>query len=238
MTTKPLPAPYRYAVYFAPPPQSAWWQAGSQWLGRCAAGNAVLAMPAIMGISESEWQSARAAPRRYGWHATLKAPFILAPDTSVNFLTSTLSTLARSMQAFELPAMQVVLMDDFLALVPQVESEKANAVAARCVVELQSLAAQLSESELKRRRQAGLSAAQDAMLLRWGYPFVLDHYRLHFSLTGSLKNFNQFQIDSLLAAAQDFFAVLTPCRLESLALFVEPSPGADFMLQEHFGFSA
>ena len=137
-----------------------------------------------------------------------------------------------------MPAMQVVLMDDFLALVPQVESEKANAVAARCVVELQSLAAQLSESELKRRRQAGLSAEQDAMLLRWGYPFVLNHYRLHFSLTGSLKNFSQYQIDSLLAAAQDFFAVLPPCRLESLALFVEPSPGADFMLQEHFGFSA
>jgi len=85
--------------------------------------------------------------------------------------------------------------------VPQVECEKANAVAARCVRDLQSLAAQLSASELKRRRQAGLSAQQDAMLLRWGYPFVLDHYRLHFSLTGSLKNFNQFQIDSLLAGA-------------------------------------
>jgi hypothetical protein len=234
MTTKPLPAPYRYSVYFAPPPQSAWWQAGSQWLGRCAAGNAVLAMPAIKGMSEDEWQSARAAPRRYGWHATLKAPFILAPDTSVNLLATTLSTLAQSMQAFDMPLMQVVLMDDFLALVPQVESEKANTVAARCVVELQSLAATLSESELKRRRQAGLSAEQDAMLLRWGYPFVLEHYRLHFSLTGSLKNFSQHQIENLLAAAQDWFAVLPPCRLDSLALFVEPSPGADFMLQEHF----
>jgi len=138
------------------------------------------------------------------------------------------------MQAFDMPLMQVVLMDDFLALVPQVESEKANTVAARCVVELQSLAATLSESELKRRRQAGLSAEQDAMLLRWGYPFVLEHYRLHFSLTGSLKNFSQYQIESLLAAAQDWFAVLPPCRLDSLALFVEPSPGADFMLQEHF----
>ena len=234
MTTKSLPAPYRYAVYFAPPPQSAWWQAGSQWLGRCAAGSAVLAMPAINGISEDEWQSARAAPRRYGWHATLKAPFTLAPDTSVNLLTTTLSTLAKSIQAFHMPPMQVVQIDDFLALVPQHESEKANTVAARCVVELQSLAATLSESELKRRRQAGLSAEQDAMLLRWGYPFVLEHYRLHFSLTGSLKNFSQYQIESLLAAAQDWFAVLPPCRLDSLALFVEPSPGADFMLQEHF----
>ena len=175
MTTKHLPAPYRYAVYFAPSPQSAWWQAGSQWLGRCAAGSAVLAIPAIKGISESEWQSARAAPRRYGWHATLKAPFTLAPDTSMNFLATKLSALAQSMQAFDMPPMHVMLMDDFLALVPQVESEKANAVAARCVVELQSLAAQLSESELKRRRQAGISAEQDAMLLRWGYPFVLDH---------------------------------------------------------------
>lgn len=234
MTTKPLPVPFRYAVYFAPAPQSAWWQAGSQWLGRCAAGNAVLAMPAVKGISEDEWQSARAAPRRYGWHATLKAPFKLAQDTSVNLLATTLSTLAQSMQAFDMSPMQVVLMDDFLALVPQVESEKANTVAAKCVIELQSLAAKLSESELKRRRQAGLSAEQDAMLLRWGYPFVLEHYRLHFSLTGSLKNFSQHQIESLLAAAQDWFALLPTCRFDSLALFVEPAPGADFMLQEHF----
>ena len=234
MTTKPLPVPYRYAVYFAPEPQNAWWQAGSQWLGRCAAGSAVLAMPAINGISEDDWQSARAAPRRYGWHATLKAPFKLAPETSVNLLTTTLSTLAKNIQAFDMPPMQVVQIDDFLALIPQHECEKANTVAARCVVELQSLAATLSESELKRRRQAGLSAEQDAMLLRWGYPFVLEHYRLHFSLTGSLKNFSQYQITSLLAAAQDWFALLPPCRLDSLALFVEPSPGADFMLQEHF----
>jgi hypothetical protein len=49
-----------------------------------------------------------------------------------------------------------------------------------------------------------------------------------------LKNFSQYQIENLLAAAQDWFAVLPPCRLDSLALFVEPSPGADFMLQEHF----
>ncbi len=238
MTTDALPEPYRYAVYFAPAPQSPWWLAGSQWLGRCAAEHAVSAMPAIKGISDEDLRQVTAAPRRYGWHATLKAPFALAPNTAVQQIAAALGSIAKSVRAFTMPPLEVTLLDDFLAIVPRPESEEANTVAARCVMELHPLTAALSESELQRRRHATLSSEQDAMLLRWGYPFVLDHYRLHFSLTGSLKAMSPQQVKSLLMAAQDWFAPLPPCRFESLALFVEPSLGADFVLQKHFGLAA
>ena len=241
MMTNPQITPnsaYRYAVYFAPPPDSPWWQAGSQWLGRCAAGHVLKPLPAINGISDEAFRQVTAAPRRYGWHATLKAPFTLDPGADASQLREALTKIAASSSAFEMPPLKVALLDDFLAIVPQTRSAAADAVAARCVTELQPLAAPLSAPELQRRRQAPLSPAQDALLVRWGYPFVLDEFQLHCSLTGSLQHLNSQQVQNLQQAAQDWFANLLPCRFETLALFVEPTPGADFVLQEHFRFSA
>jgi hypothetical protein len=195
-------------------------------------------MPAVNGISDEAFRQVTAAPRRYGWHATLKAPFTLAPGTDLGQLRAALKTIAASSSAFEMPPLKVALLDDFLAIVPQSRSAEADAVAARCVMELHTLAAPLSATELQRRRQAPLLPAQDAHLERWGYPFVLDEFQLHCSLTGSLKKFSPEQVERLQQGAQDWFANLPPCRFESLALFAEPTQGADFVLQEHFRFAA
>jgi len=238
MMTKALISPYRYAVYFAPPTDNPWWQVGSQWLGRCAAGGALKLMPALSGISDEAFRQVTAAPRRYGFHATLKAPFTLASGTDFGQLEKALKTIAACTHRFEMPMLKVALLDDFLALVPQPLSAAANAVADRCVIELQPLAAPLSATELQRRRQSPLTPSQDALMLRWGYPFVLDEFQLHCSLTGSLKHLNPQQVLNLQQAAQDWFANLPPCRFETLALFVEPTPGADFVLQAHFRLAA
>ena len=195
-------------------------------------------MPAINGISDEALRQVTAAPRRYGWHATLKAPFTLAVGTDADQLQAALRTIAASARPFDMPPMKVALLDDFLAIVPQPSSDAANALAARCVMELQPLAAPLSATELQRRRQAPLSPAQDALLERWGYPFVLDQFQLHCSLTGSLQHMNSQQVQNLQSAAEDWFANLPPCRFETLALFAEPTPGADFVLQEHFRLAA
>jgi hypothetical protein len=195
-------------------------------------------MPAINGISDEALRQVTAAPRRYGWHATLKAPFTLAAGTDADQLQAALRTIAASTRPFDMPPMKVALLDDFLAIVPQPSSDAANALAARCVMELQPLAAPLSATELQRRRQAPLSPAQDALLERWGYPFVLDQFQLHCSLTGSLQHMNSQQVQNLQRAAEDWFANLPPCRFETLALFAEPTPGADFVLQEHFRLAA
>jgi hypothetical protein len=146
--------------------------------------------------------------------------------------------IAASSRTFAMPLLKVTLLDDFLAIVPQTTSEAANALAARCVMELQPLAAPLSATELQRRRQAPLSPAQDALLERWGYPFVLDEFQLHCSLTGSLKHMNSQQVQHLQQAAQEWFGKLPPCRFESLALFAEPTQDADFVLHEHFRLAA
>lgn len=238
---RPPIAAQRYAVYFAPRPDSLAWRNGSRWLGRCAALGQTMPQPAIDGVAPEEFQRLTAAPRRYGWHATLKAPFALAPGVDEAALRQALRTLARSLQAFEMPPLQVARIDDFLALVPM-PSDPATArlqeVAAACVQQLQPLAAPLSASELARRRAAGLTPRQDELLQRWGYPFVLESFRFHLSLTGGLAQAAPATVARTHAAAQAFFADPQAIAFDSLALFAEPAPGADFVLLDHMEMHA
>jgi len=223
--------PHRVAVYFAPAPESPWWQAGSRWLGRCAATAAALPQTAIEGIDAETFARLTAAPRRYGWHATLKAPFRLAPDNNdaLASLRAALQGICSRQRAFELP-LRVACMGDFLALRPLQTPPELERLEADCVQSLQPLAAQLGAGELARRRRAGLSAAQDALLQAWGYPWVLQEFRFHFSLTGPLNGLAPVQREALLVAAARQFHRLPACPIDRLSLFAEPLAGADFEL--------
>lgn len=234
-------AAHRYAVYFAPHPGTLAWLAGSHWLGRCAALLRPLPQLDIHGVAKEELERLTAAPRRYGWHATLKAPFALAPGVDWLTLQHAVQTLADSLRPFSMPPLQVQRIDDFLALVPT-RSHPANAeiqaAAAACVKQLQPLAAPLSAADLARRRAAGLTPRQDELLQQWGYPFVLEEFRFHMSLTGSLAGEREDTVELVLDAAEQFFADLPPLRFNSLALFAEPAPGADFVLLDHLELGA
>ena len=69
--------------------------------------------------------------------------------------------------------------------------------------------------------------------MRWGYPFVMEYFRFHCSLTGSLQGVTAQQVHALQQAAQAWFGALPRCRFDSLALFAEPAPGAAVVLVEH-----
>ena len=225
---------HRHAVYFAHRPNSAWWEAGCAWLGRDAASGAALPQPPVPGLAAAEQQALTAAPRRYGWHATLKAPFALTAGAAPATLRERTRLLCGTLAPFTLPPLQVALVDDdFLALVPEGDTAAIDALARACVTGLHDLAAPLPTAELQRRRAAGLSPEEDALLLRWGYPFVLERFRFHLSLTGSLRQADTATVSALRRAAERWFADLPPTRVNAVALFSEPAPGADFALVEH-----
>ncbi|MCW5258101.1 DUF1045 domain-containing protein [Verminephrobacter aporrectodeae subsp. tuberculatae] len=224
---------HRYAVYFAPRPGSPGWLAGSRWLGRCAATRQAMPQPEIDGVAAADLHRLTAAPRRYGWHATLKAPFALAPGIDRAALHQAVQALARSLRPFDLPPLEVARMDDFLALLPMPvppANAAIDALAAACVTQLQPLAAPLSDADLARRRRAALTPRQDELLQRWGYPFVLGEFRFHLSLTGSLRQADRQTQALLQDAARAFFRKLPAQPFDGLALFAEPAPGADFVL--------
>ena len=234
---QPLKKPYRYAIYFAPRLDSVWWNAGSEWLGRCSFREEAINQCYPPSIAPEKFLQLTASPRRYGWHATMKAPFVLRGDADFNQLKNKLSLICEQFKAFELPKLHVTRLDDFLALTPVGDTTEISRVERACVTELHELAAPLPPDELLRRRTAGLSLAKDSMLLRWGYPHVLDYFRFHMSLTGPLRDCSELQIQSLINFASEKFDALPNCQFESLAIFAEPERGADFVLIEHCMFS-
>ena len=58
------------------------------------------------------------------------------------------------------------------------------------------------------------------------------------SLTGPLSGVHADTQTLVHDAAEQFFADLPPLRFNSLALFAEPTPGADFVLLDHLEMGA
>lgn len=220
--------PFRYAVYFCPDPDSDWGKAGAQWLGRCAVTGKQSPQIQLPGMDNELFSSLTSDPKRYGWHATLKAPFKLAPEYEVGDLLLKLHQLAKTIKPFDLPMLEVSKAGGFLSLRPNEDSEQLNAVAAMCVKDLHSFALPLTLEELNRRRDSNLTPEQDKLLVAWGYPWVLDQYRFHFSLTGPLNSVEFKTQKELVQAAQQHFEKLGICRFDRIALLVEPEAGKDF----------
>ena len=223
----------RYAIYFAPPADSALHRIGSGWLGYDAATGEDLPPDLPTEIAREDWQTATEEPRRYGLHATLKPPFRLAPGTTEAALIAKLSVFATGRPPFVLPALGLVRIGRFLALVPGNDCAELSALAGDCVTMFDEFRAPPSEADLVRRRAAGLTPGQEEMLGRWGYPYVLDEFRFHMTLTGPLDD----------TAASRFSAELTsrlapvlakPLRIDALSLFVQPSKESRFRILRRF----
>jgi hypothetical protein len=127
-------------------------------------------------------------------------------------------------------------MGDFLALVPSQPSAELQKLAAHCVEALHPLALPLSESELQRRTGAGLTARQTELLQQWAYPFVMDQFQFHMTLSGSLKNIDPSLKLDLKAAAQEWFAPLLGDGLEidAVSWFSQAQKNGNFQWVERF----
>ena len=163
---------HRVAVYWAPAPDSPWWQAGSQWLGRCAATALPLPQPVVEGVEALEFARLTAAPRRYGWHATLKAPFGLASGHDLAALLVALQRMAGRHRAFDLGPLQVCELDGFLALRPLHTPPELLQLEADCVQSLQPLAAGLPPRRVGRGRPVNRHPVQGCKVRIHGHSWA------------------------------------------------------------------
>jgi len=223
----------RYAVYFAPAESSSLWQAGCRWLGRDARTGAQVVQPVVDGWSAAEIERLTASPRMYGFHATLKPPFLLAEGCTMRQLVAAVESLAARTRIFVLPPLELGSLDGFLALQPQRADAPLRALADACVTELDHFRAAASAEELAQRRSAGLSARQEQLLTQFGYPFVLDQFRFHMTLTERLPPAQSLRLQPWLA---DYLAaaLALPVRCDDLCLFVQQRRGDAFVLQQRF----
>src|SRR5262249_14198568 len=81
----------RYAIYFVPPADSALYRFGAGFLGYDCYTGERLRQPHDTALTASEWAQLTREPRRYGFHATLKAPFRLVPPFPEMDLTAGIS---------------------------------------------------------------------------------------------------------------------------------------------------
>ena len=198
----------RFAIYYAPPKGSALGMRAESWL------------------AQEDLLPRTVSARRYGFHATLKAPMRLAAGAGERTLIERVDALAGTLHPVPLGPLAAVYIDGFVALTPPQPPVLADHLAARCVTELDDLRAPLDEDELARRRPERLDARQRELLELWGYPHVLERFRLHMTLTGPIAPaVAQHVIGHLRPAVARLHEQQQP-MLDRLCVFHEPQPGS------------
>jgi ribose 1,5-bisphosphokinase len=222
----------RFAIYFSPPAHAEFAKLADGWLGRAPAPPALTDTLRSANILADSLHALTQHPRRYGFHATLKPPFQLKAATNVEQLLACVEQFAKTQASFLLPPLNVALLKDFLALVPSETSHSINAIASRCVTEFEVYRQPLTPRQIAQRRQQNLSPRQDALLLQWGYPHVLDCYEFHLTLTDSLASLNASFSSRIRTAAEQLFSdrLTSQVTFDAISVFEEPQPGADFRL--------
>lgn len=215
----------RYAIYFSPQRHSPWWQFGAHWLGRDECNGAPLAQPELSQLTVTELHAITAEPRRYGFHATLKAPFRLRGEHKVASMMAQMRALAANLKPLPLGPLQVVTLGNFVALVPVAAPDELSTLAAQCVTALDALRAPLSAAELARRLGAQLDAREQELLQLYGYPYVLERFRFHFSLSGPLAAADAQRVMQAVLEPLKQLNATAPLLLDRLCLFVETVPG-------------
>ncbi|MDA7966295.1 DUF1045 domain-containing protein [Ruegeria sp.] len=219
----------RYAIYFAPSRQASWADFATRWLGWDAEAGEAVVHPVLGGIDVA---SVTEAPRKYGLHATLKPPFRLREGQSVEALQTACAQLAASGSPITLQGLAVTRLGRFLALCPQGDTHALNALAAACVVDLDNFRAPVTEAEIARRRGPHMTPEQDTNLIRWGYPYVMDAFRFHITLSGRMDKPTLTHVQSTLESHLDPL-LPSPFQINDLALVGEAEDGRFHLIQRY-----
>ncbi|RBI85915.1 phosphonate metabolism protein [Rhodosalinus halophilus] len=218
----------RYAIYALP--EGPLGAAGAAWLGWDARAGRRMPQPDVAGLPRTAAELTD-RPRRYGFHATIKPPFRLAQGRGEQELVESFDAFCAGTPAGQADGLAVSALGPFLALRPEGDGRDLARVAAAAVESLDPFRAPPSDADLDRRRAAGLTARQERLLTRWGYPYVMEEFRFHVTLTGPLPEAERRQAQAALAA--HFAPVLPrPYRLDALALLGEDAEGRFHAIHE------
>jgi putative phosphonate metabolism protein len=226
----------RYAIYYVPAADDALTRRAAAWLGRDVFTGEGQARPQLPGLEGLDLDALTEDPRGYGFHATLKAPFELAPEADEAALLAFAEGFAARQPSFT-AALATARLKTFIALRLSETSPEMQALHGACVREFDRFRAPMSAFDLARRRKAPLTPEQDERLLAWGYPYVFEDFRFHMTLTGSVRE--PEVAERLFAALKAHFADLEgPHRFDSVAVFRQDDRTAPFHVLARFAFEA
>lgn len=206
----------RYAVYLTPAEGAPLAAAAEAWLGRSAFDGRTRPPAAPPAANP-------AVPARYGFHATLKAPFRLAAGRDEAALVAAFHALYGAAQP-ALASLTVSALPGFVALTAR-EAAALSALAETAVRAFEPFRAPPTPAERQARRPERLDARGRTLFETWGYPHVMERFFFHMTLSGPVEGAS----GPVVAAARTHFAALLgrPQRLVH-ALFREAEAGGPF----------
>ena len=217
----------RYAVYYAPPPGPLA-AAAASWLGWDPAAGTPVPQPDV-GL---DLAALTADPRKYGFHGTLKPPFRLADGVDAAALRAAVGHVAQSLNPVQMPGMDFLALEGFLALVPTGDTAPLCDIAAKVVETLDPFRAPLTDAEVARRNPHRLTPRQRDLLGRYGYPYVMEEFCFHLTLSGSLPPADHAALRPF-AEAHFTRHLPQPFRLTDLCLFGEAQDGRFHLLHRY-----
>ena len=220
----------RYAIYYAPAHDSPLWAFGSALIGYDAATGKKLQPLVPQGQDPDRWMALTAEPRRYGFHATLKAPFHLSSGTTEGGLVEALQDFAAHHRHVALDGLKIRCIGSFIAMTPLQDSPELNGLAAKVVRHFDRFRAPLSEQERERRLKSPLTERQIAQLDEWGYPYVFDDFRFHMTLTGPVHNDDRSALRDTLRQMAESAGLAHPVSIDRIVLFKQDDPKGHFKI--------
>ena len=217
----------RYAIYFAAGADSAVSRFGAELLGYDVYTGDEVPFPADASRVAQHWRGVTAEPRKYGFHGTLKAPMALAPGRTEAELVAACAAFAG--KARPMPSIRPVVdsISGFIAVIPTEPVGALQQLAADCVREFDDFRAPMTAEDRARRRPDKLTERQRDYLDRWGYPYVMEEFRFHMTLTGRLDAERRGPILEMLRAR--FAALdLETLAIDRIALFKQDDARARF----------
>ena len=217
----------RYAIYYTAAQDSALDRFGASLLGYDAYGGDELPFPDGVMQMIPDWRDLTHDPRKYGFHATLKAPIALADGKAEAQLAAAcelFTDLARPV-----PVIQPVVdsISGFIAVIPAEPSAELELLAAEATKAFDPFRAPLSPEDRARRNPAALTPRQRDYLDRWGYPYVFEEFRFHMTLTGRLPAERREQVVAILR--ERFSATgIGPLAIDAIALCRQDNPNSRF----------
>jgi putative phosphonate metabolism protein len=223
----------RYAIYYVAMPGGDLDRFGAQLLGYDALSGKELAFPDDVMRLVPDWRDLTRDPRKYGFHATLKAPLPLARGRTEAELLAACEAFAGTPRP--IPAIRPVVdsISGFIAVVPAERSPELERLAADCVREFDSFRAPLTPEARVRRNPSALTPRQREHLDRWGYPYVMEDFRFHMTLTGRLDAGRR---EPILTMLRDRFSAIGLARLaiDRIAVLRQNNAASRFEAIEHW----
>jgi putative phosphonate metabolism protein len=219
----------RYAIYYVSMPGGALDRFGAQLLGYDALNGDQLPFPDDVLKLAPDWRELTRDPRKYGFHATLKAPLPLAQGRNEAELLGACERFAGTPR--KLPSICPVVdsIGGFVAVVPSEPSAELERLSADCTREFDSFRAALTPEDRARRNPSALTPRQREYLDRWGYPYVMEDFRFHMTLTGWLDAARR---EPVLAMLQTRFSAigLKTLAIDRIALFRQENAASRFRI--------